>query len=243
MTDQYPSIRVILADDLVVERARIRQSLECGGDIQILAEAGDGDAALTIIQNTQPDVAVLDIHMPKASGIEVACKVRANRWPVGLLILTSYDDAPYISAVLHAGANGYVLRTASPDEIIQAVRDVSQGKSVLDESILPTVLAQRSNQKPVPETDLLTQREIEILTLVAMGSTNKVIAVKLNITSRTVKAHLARIFGKLHAYSRTEAVMRAIFFGLIKSPEYPTNYPLRSELSFAGAFHNGLEML
>lgn len=158
MTDLHPSIRVILADEHVVERARIHQFLEHAGDIQILAEAGDGEAALAIIQSIQPDVAVLDIHMPKASAIEVSCKVRANHWPVGLLILTSYDDIPYLSAVLQAGTNGYVLKTASPDEIIQAVRDVYRGKSVLNEAILSKVLAQRSNQKPVPETDLLTQR-------------------------------------------------------------------------------------
>jgi len=141
MTDLHPSIRVILADQHVVVRTRIRQVLERAGDIQILAEAGDGQTALAIIQSIQPEVAVLDIHMPKVSGIEISCKVRANRWPVGLLILTSYNDAPYVSPVLQAGANSYVLKTASPDEIINAVRDVYQGKSVLDATIFPKVLA------------------------------------------------------------------------------------------------------
>lgn len=220
MSENPNLIRVILADDHAVVRQGIRQFLESAADILIVAEAKDGEEAISLIQQFQPDVAVLDIQMPKLSGIEVARQIRANRWSVGILILTSYDDDPFISAVLKVGANGYVLKTASPEEIIGAVRDVRQGKSVLDATILPKVLAQISQPRTVPPVDPLTDREIEILGEVARGYTNKVIGVNLNISDRTVQGHIARIFEKLQANSRTEAVMRAISLGLLNSPEH-----------------------
>jgi DNA-binding NarL/FixJ family response regulator len=212
-------IRVILADDHVVVRAGIRQFLEQAGDIQVIGEASDGEMAVELIERMAPDVAILDIQMPKATGIEVSREIRSQRWPVGVLILTSYDDDPYISAVLKTGANGYVLKTASPDELISAVRDVYQGKSVLDAAILPKVFAQIAHPNSTPVFEPLTDREIEVLSLVARGLTNKVVANNLNISDRTVQGHIARIFEKLQAISRTEAVMRGISLGLIQIPE------------------------
>ena len=220
MNENQKPIRVILADDHAVVREGIRQFLVSVPDIQVVAEARDGKEAISLIQQHQPDVAVLDIQMPELSGIEVARQIRASRWPVGILILTSYDDDPYIAAVLKAGANGYVLKTASPGEIIDAVRDVFQGKSVLDATILPKVLAQISESRNVPVVEPLSDREIEILAEVARGFTNKVVGVNLSISGRTVQGHIARIFEKLHANSRTEAVMRAISLGLLEAPEH-----------------------
>jgi len=220
MSENPNLIRVILADDHAVVRQGIRQFLESAPDIQVVAEAKDGEQAVALIQHYQPDVAVLDIQMPKLSGIEVARQIRANRWPVGILILTSYDDDPFISAVLKVGANGYVLKTASPQEIICAVRDVRQGKSVLDATILPKVLALISQSRTIPPVEPLTDRELEVLGEVARGFTNKVIGINLNISDRTVQGHIARIFEKLQANSRTEAVMRAISSGLLKTPEH-----------------------
>jgi DNA-binding NarL/FixJ family response regulator len=166
-----------------------------------------------LIEQHQPDVAVLDIQMPKSSGIEVTRWVRANQRDVGVLILTAYDDDPYVMAVLQAGANGYVLKTASPREIIRAVRDVHAGNSALDASIVQKMMAQvSSSTKPQP-VEKLTNREIEVLALVAQGFTNKAIGVQLSISDRTVQGHLAHIFNKLQAGSRTEAVMRAVSLG------------------------------
>jgi DNA-binding NarL/FixJ family response regulator len=136
---------------------------------------------------------------------------------VGVLILTAYDDDPYVFAVLQAGANGYVLKTASPGEIIQAVRDVHEGKSALDPAITQKVLAQITSQRETPQIEHLTEREMEVLTLVAKGYTNKAIGAQLDISDRTVQGHLAKIFTKLNASSRTEAVMRAISFGWLPS--------------------------
>jgi DNA-binding NarL/FixJ family response regulator len=217
VSENKPGIKVLLADDHAVVRAGIRQFLDMAEDITVVAEAEDGEEALNLIEQHQPDVAVLDIQMPKASGIEVARQIRSHRWPIGILILTSYEDDPYIAAVLKAGANGYVLKTASPNEIVDAVRDVYQGKSVLDPIILSKVMAQISMPKTAIPIEPLTDREMEVLTLAAKGFTNKAIGIQLGISDRTVQGHIARIFEKLRANSRTEAVMRAVSEGWITS--------------------------
>jgi DNA-binding NarL/FixJ family response regulator len=210
-------IRVLLADDHAVVRAGIRQFLEHAEDIVVIGEADDGEAAKALIQKDPPDVAVLDIQMPKASGIEVTRWIRAHFRQVGVLILTAFDDDPYVLAVLQAGANGYVLKTASPMDIIQAVRDVNAGKSALDPEITQKVMAQIVGHPETPPIEQLTERELEVLALVGKGFTNKAIGVKLGISDRTVQGHLARIFNKLNASSRTEAVMRAVSFGWLPS--------------------------
>jgi DNA-binding NarL/FixJ family response regulator len=209
----FRSIRILLADDHAVVRAGIRQFLEQVDDLTVVAEAEDGEAACALISQHQPDVAVLDIQMPKASGIEVTRWVRARRLPVGVLVLTAYDDDPYVMAVLKAGANGYVLKTAAPAEIIQAVRDVYAGKSALAPAVIQKLMAQVSGPSQPQPVETLSDREVEVLSLAARGYTNKAVGAQLGISDRTVQAHLARIYGKLQATSRTEAVMRAVSLG------------------------------
>ena len=208
-------IRILLADDHHIVRAGVRQLLESASDLQVIAEAGDGEEAQALIQKHKPDVAVLDVQMPKATGIEVTRWVRANMPEVGVLILTAYDDDPYVMAVLQAGANGYVLKTAQTDDLIQAVRDVNEGKSALDPSITRKLMSNlfKGSEKKIVEP--LTDRELDVLRLAAKGFTNKAIGVQLSISDRTVQGHLAHIFAKLQANSRTEAVMRAVSLGLI----------------------------
>ena len=213
-------IRVLLADDHAVVRKGIRQFLTEPGDIQVIAEASDGDEALALIDQLRPDVAVLDIQMPKRSGIDVCRQVRAQHWPIGLLILTAYDDDPYVLAVLQAGANGYVLKTADADDIIQAVYDVNEGKSVLDPTIARKLMAQLVGQSTDRPIESPTPREMDVLRLAAQGLTNKAIGAQLNVSDRTVQGHLANIFGKLHVTTRTEAVMRAVALGWL-SPTDP----------------------
>ncbi len=210
MSNSDNTIRVMLADDHAVVRAGIRQFLEQADDIEVVAEADDGEAAKALIEQHHPDVAVLDIQMPRASGIEVTRWVRSHHRKVGILILTAYDDDPYVMAVLQAGANGYVLKTASPMEIIRAVRDVHAGNSALDATIVQKMVAHVSTGIKEQPIEKLTERELEVLTLVAKGFTNKAIGVQLGISDRTVQGHLAHIFAKLQAASRTEAVMRAV---------------------------------
>ncbi|GAB4262716.1 MAG: response regulator transcription factor [Candidatus Promineifilaceae bacterium] len=208
-------IRVLLADDHAIVRAGIRQFFDHAPDIEVIAEADDGEMAQALIAEHHPDVAVLDIQMPKASGIDVTRWVRTHARQVGVLILTAYDDDPYVMAVLEAGANGYVLKTAAPTAIVQAVRDVHEGKSALDPVIAQKLMQHITSQQKTPEYEPLTDREIEVLTLAGKGFTNKAIGVQLGISDRTVQGHLAKCYSKLQASSRTEAVMRAVSLGLI----------------------------
>ena len=210
-------IRVLLADDHAVVRAGIRQFLEREQGIKVVAEAGDGDEARQLVEKHHPDVAVLDIQMPKASGIDVTRWIRAHHVNVGVLILTAYDDDPYVLAVLQAGANGYVLKTSSPGEIIQAVKDVYEGKSVMDPAITQKLLTHITGPTPGSGIEELTDRETQVLELVGKGYTNKAIGAQLHISDRTVQGHLAHIFNKLQAASRTEAVMRAVSLGWLAS--------------------------
>src|SRR5450830_332300 len=216
MTTQIQTpIHVLLADDHVVVRAGIRQFLEQSTDIQVVAEASDGQEACKLLEQFAPDVAVLDIQMPGLSGIEVTRWIRAKHLSIGILVLTAYDEEPYVQAVLQAGANGYVLKTAKPQEIVDAVRDVFHGKSVLDTAIAQKLITRLSSKSEEATIDPLTDRELQILTLTAKGFTNKAIGMQLSISDRTVQNHLANIFQKMNASSRTEMVMRAVSLGLI----------------------------
>ncbi|MEP7136116.1 MAG: response regulator transcription factor [Chloroflexota bacterium] len=215
MAKTKAKIKVVLADDHHIVRAGIRQLLESSKDIQVIAEAGDGEEAQALIQQYKPDVAVLDIQMPKASGIEVTRWVRSHLPEVGVLILTAYDDEPYVMAVLQAGANGYVLKTAKTEELIQAVHDVHEGKSALGPTVTQKLMSNLFKRSEKTTVEPLTERELDVLRLAAKGFTNKAIGVQLNISDRTVQGHLAHIFAKLQANSRTEAVMRGVSLGWI----------------------------
>ena len=215
--NEQEKIKVILADDHAVVRSGIRQFLESTDEISVVGEADDGERAKLLVQGHQSDVVVLDIQMPKATGIEVTRWIRKNQIEVGVLILTAYDEDPYINAVLQAGANGFVLKTASPEEIVKAVKDVNEGKSVLDPSIAHKVLRRLTKGKDDYLYETLTDREHEVLGLVAKGFTNKAIGVQLSISDRTVQGHIAHIFTKLQASSRTEAVMKAVSLGWLSA--------------------------
>jgi DNA-binding NarL/FixJ family response regulator len=208
-------IRVMLADDHAVVRAGIHQFMDRAPDIEVVGEAEDGEQAQTLVLEKKPDVVVLDIQMPKMTGIEVTRWLRANYRHIGILVLTAYDDDPYVLTVLQAGANGYVLKTASPHEIIQAVRDVHAGKSTLDAVIAQKLVALIARQAETQPVERLSNRELEVLALAAKGFTNKAIGTQLGISDRTVQGHLAHIFNKLQSGSRTEAVMRAVSLGWI----------------------------
>ena len=209
-------ISVLLADDHVVVRAGIRQFLEQNPDIKVIAEANDGQEVCELIEQFKPDVVVLDIQMPKLNGIEVSRWIRAQHLTAGILVLTAYDDEPYVQAVLQAGANGYLLKTAEPKEIVQAVIDVFNGKSVLDNALAQKLIVKLSGKDESALIEPLSERELQVLKLAAKGFTNKAIGAQLSISDRTVQNHLANIFNKIQAESRTEAVMRAVSLGLIQ---------------------------
>ena len=244
MTDSHTQpIRVVLADDHAVVRKGIREFLEEEGDIVVVAEAADGAQAVSLVVEHRPDVAVLDIQMPGMGGIEATRQIKAQCPAVRVLILTAYDDDPYIFALLEAGASGYLLKTADSAELVRALRVVYRGESALDPAVTHKVVRQLTTGRPpalppkadvsqalaephgdVPEekpgerpawAEALTEREVEVLRLAARGLTNKAIGYTLGISDRTVQGHLANIYGKLSVNSRTEAVTQALKLGWI----------------------------
>ncbi len=211
-------LRIVLADDHAMVRQGIRQFLEEAGDITVVAEAADGQEAIRLVAEHQPDVAVLDIQMPGLTGVEVTRQIRARLPNVRVLILTAYDDDPYVFALLHAGADGYILKSADAEDLVRAVHTVATGRSALSPEIAQKVVQQVAARGPAEaagQTEALTDREIEVLQLTARGMTNKAIGHELNISSRTVQGHLANIYGKLGVVSRTEAVTEALRRGWI----------------------------
>ncbi len=211
-------IRVLLADDHAVVRKGIREFLEEPGDVAVIAEADDGAEALRLIEEHRPDIAVLDIRMPEVTGVEATRQIKEHFPQVRVLILTAYDDDPYVFALLQAGADGYVLKTASGDELVRAVRTVYRGESALSPEIASKVVRQAVSGRPesaADQVETLTDRELDVLRLAARGLTNRAIGHDLGISHRTVQGHLASIYGKLGVNSRTEAVTEALRRGWI----------------------------
>jgi DNA-binding NarL/FixJ family response regulator len=211
-------IRVVLADDHAVVRKGIREFLEEEGDIAVVAEAADGDQAIALVAEHQPDVAVLDVQMPGLSGIEATRRIKAEHLGVRVLVLTAYDDDPYVFALLQAGASGYILKTADSGALVRAVRAVHRGESALDPAVAHKVVRHLTTGRPLgaqTAVEVLTERELEVLRQAARGLTNKAIGQALGISDRTVQGHLASIYGKLDVSSRTEAVTEALRQGWI----------------------------
>ncbi len=221
MAGEQQRIRVVLADDHQVVRRGIRDFLTDSGEIEVIGEAEDGDQALRLIETLRPDVAVLDIQMPVRSGIDVVRRVREQKLPVGLLILTAYDDEPYLMAAIEAGTSGYVMKTADAPEIVRAVQAVYEGRSVLDPSIVHRLMRVMGSggSEPAPRTADLTERELAVLAKASRGLTNKAIGLALGISDRTVQGHLRNIFEKLQVTNRTEAVVRAVQLGMMELPD------------------------
>lgn len=211
-------IRVVLADDHRVVRQGIRGFMMEDPDIEVVAEAEDGDEAIALIERFCPDVAVLDLQMPLRNGIAVTRWIREQQLPINVLILTAYDDDPYLVAALEAGVNGYLSKCADAEEIVQAVHKVACGGSILSTHIVPRIMKILATPQAL-ETAHLSDREVEILQYAASGLTNKGIAGRLQISHRTVQGHLRRIFEKLEVSSRTEAVVKAAQLDLISLPD------------------------
>ena len=213
-------IRVVLADDHAVVRKGIRDFLEEDGNIDVLAEAGDGEKVKELIAVLKPDVAILDIRMPGATGIEVTRWIREKGLSVRVLILSAYDDEAFVVAALQAGANGYVLKNAEAEQITAAVRAVYNDQAAFAPDIARKLMNHLSGRGQTPAlVEPLSDREREVLQLAALGLTNRAIGVKLAISDRTVQGHLASIYAKFRVASRTEAVTKALQFGIIHLPE------------------------
>lgn len=209
-------IRLLLADDHAVVRSGLRMLLQAQPDMVIIGEAETGREAVQRAVELAPDVVLMDIEMPGMNGIEATRQIKAAYPDVRVLILTAYDDDPYVFALLRAGADGYVLKNTDPDDLVRAVKAVAAGGKVLAPDIAAKVVAQVASGKPAAaqeQVEALTDREVTVLRLAALGWTNKAIAAELVISDRTVQGHLANIYSKIGVTTRTEAVTKALKFG------------------------------
>ncbi|MBI2846784.1 MAG: response regulator transcription factor [Chloroflexi bacterium] len=213
-------IRVLIADDHPVLREGMRQILEKEPDLEVVDMAGDGEEAVRLAEESSPDVVLMDIVMPRLSGIEATRGIKKVIPSTAVLPLTAYDDERYVVGLLEAGAAGYLLKNATSREIIEAIRTVHSGESVLHPAATARLLSMAlhsQTQAPLPKAEApLTERELEILKLAARGMGNKEIAMELGISVPTVKAHLVNIFNRMGVGSRTEAVLQALRKGWVK---------------------------
>ena len=214
-------ITILLADDHVLLRQGTRELLEREDDMKVVGEAGDGEEAARLAADLHPDVVIMDIAMPKMNGIEATKKIKEIYPDSAVLILSAYDDDQYVFAVLEAGAAGYLLKDVPSQELVEAIRAVHAGESILH----PTIARKIVNRFASPggtsaegvESDQLSEREMEVLKLAAEGMTNMEIANELALSVRTIQGHLSNIFSKMQVGSRTEAVIQALrkgWFGL-----------------------------
>lgn len=217
-------IRVLLAEDHVVVREGTRELIQREPDMEVVAEAGDGEEAVELSKRSRPDVVIMDIAMPKVNGIEATKLIKQELPTTAVLILTAYDNEQYIFALLEAGAAGYLLKNVRRSELINAVRAVQRGESVLHPQIARKVVERfRDARGPIvaeePGREVLSERELEVLRLAGKGKSNKDIAGDLSLSIRTVQAHLGNIFNKLGVGSRTEAVLLALKKGWLTLDE------------------------
>ena len=210
-------IRVVIADDHTLVREGTREILMRAPDIEVVGEASRGGEAVNLVMDLEPDVLLLDFRMPEMNGIEVTRTVRSRGSSARVLVLSAYDDESYVAEALAAGAAGYLLKTTPGDELLEAVRAVRSGVTVLQDS-LSLKLATRQ-ERPVEVGPRLSERELGVLRETARGLSSKEIAAKLQISQRTVEGHLNNVYAKLGVNSRTEAVVQAAAKGLIRLEE------------------------
>ena len=209
-------IRVIIADDHGVVRAGLRGLLAAAG-LNVVGEAGTGAEAVSLARSLHPDVVLLDVRMPEMDGLQALTAIKSELPEISVVMLTVYASTEYLSRAIAAGAAGYLLKDAEPDEIVRVVRAAAEGDRIIDASLLQSVL----EHTPVAEGDALqqadlTQQELRVLKLIALGLNNDAIAETLVVSRNTVKTHVRHIFEKLGVSDRTQAAIWAVRNGLVE---------------------------
>jgi two-component system, NarL family, response regulator LiaR len=214
------NIRILIADDHPIIRTGLHSLINLEEDLDVIGEASDGEEAVRLVNELQPDVVIMDIVMPKLNGIEATRLIKQSNPTTIVITLTAYTDIEYILGLLEAGASGYILKDAHGKELIDAIRAARSGESVLDPVVTRKLLERVHGESKNILNDLptvaLTPREIEILEYASRGLSNKDIANQLSLSLRTVKAHLTNIFSKMGCGSRTDAIIKGLKAGYIK---------------------------
>lgn len=205
-------LSILIADDHPVVRDGLRGMLESQADFEVIGEAADGDQAIKKVAELKPDIVLMDLRMPEVDGVTAIREIKGSQPETQILVLTTYDSDADILPAIEAGANGYLLKDSSREELYGAIRATARGDTVL----APTVAARLVGQMRAPAEERLSSRELEVLQLVAEGASNKDIASRLHISQATVKSHLIHIFGKLGVSDRTAAVTVALQRGIMR---------------------------
>lgn len=209
------TIRILIADDHAIVREGLRALIETKPDMELIGEAADGVEAVSKACSLQPDVMLLDIVMPRQDGIAAIREIKLKNPDARILVLTSFAEDEKIFPAIKAGALGYLLKDSSPRELIQAIRDVYAGKASLHPTIALKMIREFSQPSDLPPTEKpLTEREVDVLKLVAQGFSNQEIADRLVLSERTVGTHVGNILAKLHLANRTQAALYALREGL-----------------------------
>jgi two-component system, NarL family, response regulator LiaR len=212
-------IRILIADDHPIVRKGLRLVLSNEEDIQVVGEAEDGSEAVSQAQALKPDVILMDLQMPKMTGVQAIAEIKKTNQSVRILVLTSFADDDKVFPAIKNGASGYLLKDTLPVELLKAIRDIAAGlpslHPVIAEKMMHELISPTAT--PAPE-EKLTNREIEVLKFVAQGANNQEIAQKLVVSERTISTHISNILNKLHLANRTQAALYAVSEGLVDSP-------------------------
>ena len=216
------TIGVVLADDQALVRGGFRMILDNKADLEVLGEAADGREAVALVAQLKPDVVLMDVRMPDVDGLEATRQIIASGNPARIIVLTTYDADEYVFAALRAGASGFMLKDVRPAELVDAIRVVAGGDALLAPSVTRRLLDRFADSLPGPDAappaDLgeLTEREVEVLRLVALALSNAEIAERLVLTEATVKTHVSSVLRKLGLRDRVQAVVLAYDVGLVR---------------------------
>lgn len=209
-------VKVMIADDHSMIREGLKQLLELGGEFEVIAEANDGEECLQITDNLKPDVLLLDINMPKKNGLEVLQELKNRNSKIKVLVLTVHNEVEYLMKAMEIGINGYLLKDSESSKLKKAIMTVIRGETYIQPSMIPILNSKMLNMKnDHDKLESLTKRELDVLKNLAVGMYNKEIAIKLNISERTVKNHVSNIFKKIGVADRTQAAVFAIRNNLV----------------------------